>query len=163
MLEKSGPPGRITIVDKPGCLYYFGLFFILIGLLSALTAFFLAPPETEVTTTDRAITVLVGLLAAVGGAYFVFNSPRSQIVVEESGKKILVSRRGFQLREHETFYSDEIDDIYVIESDESENAMSYSLRMRHVNGEEIPLSLNWFKDHSLLEENANSLKKALSR
>jgi hypothetical protein len=162
MLKKSGSGGRVVLVDKPGCFYYFGIFFVLIGLLVALTAFFMAPPETEVPMLDRVITVVVGILAAAGGAYFVFNTPRSKVVVENGGRILSVSRTGFQLRAHENYKRTEIDDIYVIDSDEQESAREYSLRMRLTNGEEIPLSINWFKDQSLLEENAAFLKRNLS-
>lgn len=161
MLTKTGPHGRLILVEKPGCFYHFGLFFIFIGLLAAGSTLLVSPLNTEISVSDRWITAAVGLLAAAGGAYFFVNTPRSQIEVTEDGKKLTVSRTSFQFREHESFIAADIDDVYVVNSGEPGPAQSYSLGMRLRNGKEIPLSVNLSSDRELLEENARLLKKHL--
>jgi hypothetical protein len=142
---------------------YFGIFFVVIGFLAAVTAVFAAPVETEVTGVDRVVTVVVGLLAAGGGAYFFLNSPRSQIDVSEDYKTIHINRTGFQLKEQESIRSEDIKDVFIVESDEPQRARAYSLRFLLHDGTEIPLTMNWFRDRQTLEENARYLREIIKR
>jgi hypothetical protein len=163
VLRKTDSRGNFILADKQGWTLYFGIFFILLGLMAAAAAVIASPPETEVTAADRVVTAAVGLLAAAGGVYFVIYSPRSHVHVSVDRQILMISRTGFQLKEHESFNTGEIDDVYVIASDDHDRASAYSLRMRLIDGSEVPLTLNWFKDRESLEENARLLKQNIFR
>ena len=91
MRSFSNPDG-LTLTDSPGCFWFFGFFFCLVGGAAFIAA--ISSGFQEHSLGQTLITAALGLAAIGAGIYIIYNAPASRVVISRSRNLLTVSQRG---------------------------------------------------------------------
>jgi hypothetical protein len=160
MRSFSNPDG-LTLADSPGCFWFFGCFFCLVGGAAVIAA--LTNGLQEHSLEQTLITAALGLAAIGAGIYIIYNAPASRVVISRRRNLLTVSQRGLLRRQEQSYSLSSIHCVYLLESEDTDGDPVYKISMRLADGQELPLSHLWLHNSVQLEGSLARLSVYLPR
>ena len=129
----------LVVEDTPGCLWIFGAWFVVGGVIALLMPF-VASNRDVVPGWGKVLAVLLGAVSAVVGVVAIRRSPTTRAEFDAAGNRVRVRiRTPFgQTRIEEAPLAD-IGVVQVLPGRDGDGAEQYSLRLLLRDGREIPL------------------------
>jgi hypothetical protein len=139
----------LTIKETPGCLWIFGLFFILVGGSFVFGALGGYSNYSSLSPLILAVHLLLGLIAVGAGYWVVYVAPVTRVTLDRSSETVILKRRGVAGKVDRTFKFSEIREFRLIEERDSDGDPIFSLGLDLASGEEIRLSALQSHDEAL--------------
>lgn len=130
----------LTLYETPGCLWFMGLFFMLVGgifVYGALGGFADYPSQPAWILTAA---LLMGAGGVAAGIWIIYGAPLTKVVVDRINDEVVITKRGLFGR-RESFYTfDEIRYFRLVEDRDDEGAPVWSVGMELMDGEIIKIT-----------------------
>jgi hypothetical protein len=152
---------EITIQDRPGCFWLFGLFFVLIGGIFVVGAAGLFSNLEEVSWPVRGLTFLLGMAAVGAGLYVIADAPRSLAVCDFQSHVFMVHQKGLLRRQTNIIPFDEIQAIFVEQSEDTDGGEIYRPALQLLDGQIVPVSQLWNHNRAEVDGVINELSRVL--
>jgi hypothetical protein len=130
----------ITIQDRPGCFWLFGLFFVCIGGIFVVGAAGLFSNLEEVSLPVRGLTFLMGMVGVAAGLYVIVDAPRSTAFCDFQSHVFTVHQKGLFRRQTSTIPFDEIQAVFAEQSEDTDGGEIHRPALRLVDGRVVPIS-----------------------
>lgn len=130
----------LIIKENPGCLWIFGLFFALIGILfvyGAFNGFYLFGIQA---TWAAGLTFLLGLTGIAIGIFVIYKTPISHLKIDKSENEVNLIRWGIFGKKDDVYYFDEIERFCLIENQTSKGLSLWSFGLELIDGEQIKIT-----------------------
>ncbi len=130
---------KLTIHETPGCVWIFGLFFVLVG------GAFVYGALGGLTDWDRqsplmlAIALVFGVIGVGSGVWIISRAPISNVVVDRFNEIVVWTRYGFMGRETFVYKFENVERFRLIEDRDTEGAEIWWFGMELVNGEVLTI------------------------
>jgi hypothetical protein len=160
MRSFSNPDG-LTLADAPGCFWFLGGFFCLIGAAAVIAA--ISSGLQDHSLGQTLITSFLGLAAIGAGIYIIYNAPASRIVISRTRNQVTVSHRGMLRRQEQNYSLSSIRCVYLLESEDTDGDPVYKISMQLADGQELPLSHLWLPNSAQLEGSLARLSEYMPR
>jgi hypothetical protein len=160
MRSFSNPDG-LTLADAPGCFWFLGGFFCVIGGAAMIAAISggLQPHAAGQTL----ITMALGLAAIGAGIYIIYKAPASRVVISRTRNLLTVSQRGLLRRQEQSYKLSSIQCVYLLESEDTDGDPVYKITMQLADGKEVSLSQLWLHNSAQLEGSLARLGEYMPR
>jgi len=151
----------LVIQDTPGCLWLFGTWFVVGGVL-AIALPFVAGNRDDVPRWGKLAAVIMGLAAVVVGWTAMRRSPSTHTELNAaSGKGRVRSRAPFGRTQVEEFDLRDIGIVQVLPSRDSEGTQQYSVRLLLSDGRDFPLHVQPSPNKRSIEGVATRIREYL--
>jgi hypothetical protein len=148
MRSFSNPDG-LTLADSPGCFWFLGGFFCVIGGAAIIAA--ISSGIQEHSLGQTLIAAALGMAAIGAGIYIIYNAPASRVVISRTRNLLTVSHRGLLRRQEQSYSLSSIQCVYLLESEDTDGNPVYKISMRVADGQELPRSHLWLHNSAQLE------------
>jgi hypothetical protein len=125
---------RLVLKETAGCIWIFGLFFVIISMVVIAGLLGMFTNLNETTDTAKAAAWLVSLSALSAGLWIIYSNPVIYLCFDININVISIHRRGFLRNETEEFPLNEIEDIHLIESRDSDDDPIYQVQIKLKDG-----------------------------
>ncbi|MBX7169727.1 MAG: hypothetical protein K1X72_02145 [Pyrinomonadaceae bacterium] len=139
-MQISQTENEMIIRETPGCLWFFGLFFAVIGGLfvyGSWGGFTNYDGQSFWTVT---ITFLMGSIAFITGIWLIYRAPVTRVVINRREDFVSIVQYGLFGRQYSEFDFEEIEQFYLIEERDGEGDLIWSLGMKLTDDETIKIS-----------------------
>jgi hypothetical protein len=111
MIVKEHTDSNLVIKETAGCIWLFGLFFVIISLtvIAGLLGMFTNLDETE--DIHLILSWLVSLAALTAGIWIIYSNPVIYMNFDKDKGAVNINRRGIMRNETESYSLDDINDI----------------------------------------------------
>lgn len=154
---------EITIQDRPGCFWLFGLFFVLVGGIFVVGATGLFSNLEEVSLPVRGLTFLMGMAGVGAGLYVIADAPRSRAVCDFQSHVFTVHQKGLLRGRTGIIPFDEIQTVFAEQSEDTDGGEIYRPALQLLDGRIVPVSQLWNHNRTEVERVINELCYALGR
>jgi hypothetical protein len=125
---------RLYIKEAPGCLWFLGAFFILVGLPFVYGSLGGFENAHEVPMVARVLGVVLGLVAIGVGLWVIFRAPVTTLVADTISGTLTLTRRGPFRSKDDVYQVSEISKFVLIEETDSEGDPIWSLGVEFSDG-----------------------------
>lgn len=152
---------NLKIKDSAGCLWLFGLFFIVvagffvIGLMGAFNNLH------ELNQLEQAAAWFVSLAGVAAGVWIIYSNPAIKTDFDKREDKVLIKRIGLMRTETEQYPLKEIKDIVLNESKDDDGDPIFSVDMKLISGKTTALAKTWLRNREDLQKVINEIKDFL--
>ena len=160
-MRSSPNPDSLTLTDLPGCFWFLGGFFCVIGGAAILAA--ISGGLQVHAAGQTLVTIVLGLAAIGAGIYIIYNAPASRVVISRTRNLITVSQRGLLRRQEQSYNLSNIQCVYLLESKDIDGDPVYKISLQLADGQELPLSHLWLHNSAQLESGLARLGEYLPR
>ncbi|MEP6902980.1 MAG: hypothetical protein ABJA66_14605 [Actinomycetota bacterium] len=130
----------LVIRETPGCLWFVGLFFSMIGGVFVYGALGGFTNYKDYSPWVIGLTFLMGAAAVGVGIWIFYRAPITRVVIDRIENTVLMTRYGL-FGKQQTFYDfDEIERFCLIEEKDDEGDNVWSLGMKLTSDETIKIS-----------------------
>lgn len=139
-MHTSRSAGELTIQETPGCLWFIGAFFSIIGgafVYGALGGF---TNWNEASFWQILLTFFMGSFGVGVGFWTIHKAPISKLVIDRVDEKIYLTRRRLFQRSETIYAFDEVDRFRLIEELDDENSPIWFFGMDLSDGETIAIT-----------------------
>jgi hypothetical protein len=149
---RSGPvritraDGQVTIRDRAALHWFLGLFLLAGGLLCIAAPLGLANDFDRLQLWERVASIAVGLGVGTGALWWLRRSPATSVVLDPGRRRMRLVRLGLTGRKVEEFRFDEVAEVAVEQSKDSDGGVVTRPVARLRSGATIPLSELWSHD-----------------
>lgn len=133
-------PNKLIIKENPGCLWIFGLFFAAFGILfvyGAFNGFVLFGIQTPWAAN---LTLLLGLVGIGIGIWTIYQTPISNLEIDNSQNQVILKRWGIFGKRTAVFNFDEIERFCLLENNAGNGSTNWAFGIELVDGEKIPIT-----------------------
>jgi len=133
-------PNELTIQETPGCLWFFGLFFVIIGgilIYGTLGGF---SNWNEVPAWQLVLAFFIAVSVVSGGVWVISGAPITKVVINRIEDSVSIIRYGFFGKRVEFYSFSEIKIFCLIEEIDTESEPIWYIGMTLQNGEKIKIS-----------------------
>lgn len=130
----------LTIKETPGCLWIFGLFFIIVGGSFVFGALGGYSNYSSLSPLILGAHLLGGLIGVACGYWVIYVAPVTRLTLDRSSETVTLKRRGIAGKVDRIFTFAEIKQFSLIEERDSEGDPIFSLGIDLTSSEEIKLS-----------------------
>ena len=148
--------------DSSGCLWLFGLFFVVIAGTFAAGLLGLFTNLHELNELERAAIWFVSLAGVAAGFWFIYSNPSIKVSFDKREGEALISITGLMKNETEKYPLNEIKDVTIKESKDDDGDPIYAVEMILKSGSVIRLTKLWLRDKEGLQKNINDIKSFLN-
>lgn len=129
----------LVVEDTPGCLWMFGTWFVVAGLIVLLMPF-IASNRNEMPLWGKLLALLMGAISAAVGVVAIRRSPTTRAEFDAAADCVRVRIRApfGRVRVEEASLAD-IGVVQVLPSRDGDGAEQYSVRLLLRDGRDIPL------------------------
>lgn len=152
---------ELKLTDSAGCFWLFGLFFVIIGGIFILGLLGLFTNLHELSDFEKAAAWLISIGGFSAGVYFIYQNPGSEIIFDKQNKTFTLTRTGLFRNEKEQYRLDEIRDVILSQSTDTDGDLVYRIEVEMKTGKLVPLSLLWIQNKVVQEELLNKIKEFL--
>ena len=152
---------NLTIKDSAGCLWLFGLFFVLvagtfvIGLMGAFNNLH------ELNQLEQATAWFISLAGVAAGVWIIYSNPAIKTDFDKREDKVLIKRIGLMRTETEHYPLKEIKDIVLNESKDDDGDPIFSVDMKLISGKTTALTKTWLRNKEDLQKVIDEIKEFL--
>lgn len=130
---------KLTISETPGCLWIFGLFFVLIGGVFAYGALGGLKDYDRQSPWLLAMAFILGVIGIIAGIRVISGAPITRVIVDRAHRVVIWTRFGFMGRETFVYKFDDIERFCLIEDRDSDGAEIWWFGMELIDGEVLPI------------------------
>jgi len=152
---------NLVLKDSPGCFWMLGLFFVVIagtfviGLMGAFTNLH------ELNELEKAGAWFVSLSGLTAGIWFIYSNPGTRLDFDKKEGMLLINRRGLMKKESERFPLNEIKDISLAESEDTDGDPVYRIELQLKSGNKTSLTELWINHKEGLQKNIETINEFL--
>ncbi len=131
---------EIKIVETPGCLWIVGLFFVVIGgmlLWGTLGGF---SNWHEIETWELIVAFFICVSGIAAGVWIISSGPISRVVIDRVDNSVSINKYGFFGKRSNFYRFEEVKHFCLIEETDSEGDTIWSIGMKLISGETIPIT-----------------------
>lgn len=131
---------QITVQETPGCLWIFGMFFALIGAafvygsLGGFVNFGIVP------IWQLLLAFLMGAIGIAAGIWIIYLAPFNRVIINRQTEIITHQKIGLFGKQTKTYPFERLRQFSLIEENDDEGALMWSLGMELSDGETIKIS-----------------------
>ena len=143
---------NLTTKDSAGCLWLFGLFFVVvagtfvIGLLGAFNNLH------ELNQLELAAAWFVSLAGVSAGVWIIYSNPVVYARFDKREGIAVINRKGFMKNETENYPLDEIINVEIKESEDDEGDPIFSVEMKLKSAKSVSLTKIWLRTKEDLQK-----------
>jgi hypothetical protein len=130
----------LVIRETPGCLWFAGLFFAMIGGVFVYGALGGFTNYQDYAPWVIALTFLMGAAGVGVGVWIFYGAPITRVVIDRLENTVLMTRYGLFGKQQSEFDFDEIERFFLIEEKDSEGDDVWFLGMALASGDTIKIS-----------------------
>lgn len=153
---------ELKLTDSAGCLWLFGLFFVVIGGIFILGLLGLFTNLNELSDLEKAAAWLMSLSGFSAGVYFIYQNPGSGILFDKRNNSLTITRTGLFRNQREQYRLNEILNIVLSQSTDIDGDPVYRIEAELKTGKLVPLSLIWIQNKGVQDELLNKIKEFLN-
>lgn len=147
--------------DSPGCFWILGLFFVVIAgtfVIGLLGAFY---NLNELSELEKAGAWFVSLGGLAGGTWFIYSNPGTRLNFDKSENLLTIQRRGLIKNEIEKYRLNNIEDVTLIESKDTDGDPVYRVELKIKYEKNVSLTELWIHNKEGLQKDIDSIKNFL--
>jgi len=152
---------ELKLTDSAGCLWIFGLFFIIMGgiFISGLLGMF--QNLDELSNLEKLGAWIISLGGFLAGVYLIYQNPGSGILFDRGNNKLIITRTGLFRNQKEEYGLNEIKDIVLTKSTDTDGDPVYRVEAELKTGKLIPLSILWLQNKEVMEDKIKTIRDFL--
>jgi hypothetical protein len=152
---------ELKLTDSAGCFWIFGLFFIIMGgiFISGLLGMF--HNLDELSDWEKLGAWIISLGGFLAGVYFIYQNPGSGILFDKGNNKLSITRTGLFRNQKEEYGLNEIKDIVLTKSTDTDGDPVYRVEAELKTGKLIPLSILWLQNKEVMEDKIKTIRDFL--
>ena len=131
---------EITIKETPGCLWIFGLLFVIVGGMLVWGTLGGFSNWSEVPFWQLVLAFFIATSVMTGGVWIISGAPIRKIVINRIENTVLITKYGFSGKQKDLYHFDEIKHFCLIEEKDSEDSPMWSVGMKLANDELVKIS-----------------------
>ena len=130
----------MIIKEAPGCLWFLGIFFAVIGTFFVYGSLGGYSNWSEASWWVIVLHFLGGCCAIAAGYWIIYRAPVTKVVIDRGLETVSFKRRGISRRDERTFRFDQIKQFCLIEKPDFDNDYVWALGLEMNDGEIIQIS-----------------------
>jgi hypothetical protein len=130
----------IVIRETPGCMWFVGLFFLVICGMFLFGASGGFSNWNELKHWEISVAIAMSFCGIAAGIWMIQSAPVTKVFIDRQQKQLSIVRRALFGRESKTYEFDEIDHFFVFEETDQEGSLVYSLAVRLMDEEVIKIN-----------------------
>src|SRR4030066_1728254 len=148
---------NLILKDSAGCFWMLGLFFVVIagnfviGLMGAFTNLY------ELNELERAGGWFISLSGLAGGNWFIYTNPGTSLDFNKRENMLTIQRRGLMRNEVEKYRLNNIEDIILIESEDTDGDPVYRIKLKIKYERNASLTELWIHNKEGLQQTINPI------
>ena len=152
---------NLVLKDSPGCFWMLGLFFVviagtfIIGLLGAFHNL------NELNELERVGVWFISLGGLAAGSWFIYTNPGTRLDFNKIENVLTIQRRGLMKNEIEKYMLNNIEDIILIESKDTDGDPVYRVELKIKYEKNVSLTELWINNKEGLQKDIDSIKNFL--
>jgi hypothetical protein len=152
---------ELKLTDSAGCLWIFGLFFVIMGgiFISGLLGLF--HNLDELSNFEKLGAWIISLGGFLAGVYLIYQNPGSGILFDKGNNKLIITRTGLFRNQKEEYGLNEIKDIVLTKSTDTDGDPVYRVEAELKTGKLIPLSILWLQNKEIMEDKIKTIRDFL--
>lgn len=152
---------ELILKDSAGCFWMLGLFFVVIAgiFIAGLSGLF--HNNDQLKDWEKIVAWIISLSGFFAGIWFIYVHPDSVITINKNESIVTIHRKGLIRNDIETYMLDEIKDIIIAESSDSDGDPVFRTELSFKTGKKIPLSLLWIQNKDAQENTVKLIKEFL--
>lgn len=127
---------ELIIDEAPGCLWIFGLFFMVIGGAFAYGGLGGFSNSTELASWELALTFFMGSAGVATGIWIIYAAPVTKVTVDRNANRITHLRKGIFGKTEKVYALDEVKEFCLIEEVDDDGDPVWSLGLALAGGGE---------------------------
>ena len=152
---------NLILKDSAGCFWMLGLFFVVIAgtfIIGLLGAFY---NLNEITEPERAGAWFISLSGLAAGIWFIYSNPGTKLNFDKSGNLLTIQRRGLMRNEIEKYRLNNIEDVILIESKDTDGDPVYRIELKLKTEKHARLTELWMHKKEGLQNIIDTIKAFL--
>jgi hypothetical protein len=162
MMEIKSETNHLILRDNPGCFWFLGVFFTLIGSIVVLGTAGLFYNAGELSLLEKLFATLVGLSGVAAGLHTILRAPHSQVDFDLEQRIATIRRRRLFFAREIRLPFEEIYGFAVDESRDSSDSPVYRAAVIRGGGQVVPLSELWYHDRMGVKSTVNQVSQSLA-
>lgn len=153
---------NLVLKDSAGCFWMLGLFFVVIAgtfVIGLLGAFY---NLNELSELEKAGAWFISLCGLAAGIWFIYSNPGTKLIFDKRENLLTIQRRGLMRNEIEKYALDDIEDIILVESEDSEGDPVYRIELHTKSENKTNLTELWINHKEGLQKNIDTIKDFLN-
>jgi len=152
---------NLVLKDSAGCFWMLGLFFVVIAgtfVIGLLGAFHNLNELNELEKIGAWFISLGGLTA---GIWFIYTNPGTRLDFNKTKNMLTIRRWGLMKNEIEKHLLDNIEEIMLVESEDSEGDPVYRIELKLKSEKNASLTELWINNKEGLQKTIDTIKNFL--
>ncbi|HEY6625716.1 MAG TPA: hypothetical protein VIZ21_02060, partial [Ignavibacteriaceae bacterium] len=148
---------NLVLKDSAGCFWMLGLFFVVIAgtfVIGLLGAFHNLNELNELEKIGAWFISLGGLTA---GIWFIYTNPGTRLDFNKTENMLTIRRRGLMRNEIEKHLLDNIEEILLVESEDSEGDPVYRIELKLKSEKNASLTELWINNKEGLQKTIDTI------
>lgn len=152
---------NLVLKDSPGCFWMLGLFFVviagtfIIGLLGAFHNL------NELNELEKAGAWFISLSGLSAGIWFIYTNPGTRLDFNKTENVLTIQRRGLMKNEIEKYRLNNIEDIILIKSKDTDGDPVYRVELKIKYEKNVSLTELWVHNKEGLQQDIDCIKNFL--
>ena len=152
---------KLTLRDSAGCLWLLGLFFIavagsfVVGLMGAFTNL------NELSELEKLLGWFISLSGVAAGVWIIYTNPGVLVNFDKNNNTAIVNRRGLLKNETENYSLNEIADVVLDETIDTEGDPFYKIALILNTERKVRLFSTGLHDRETQQKNVDFIKQFL--
>jgi hypothetical protein len=151
MLVRHPSHDQLSTQDRPGCMWFFGVFFILIGAIVLAGVLGGFTDLDEISTPVKVAVFLLALSALAAGGRVLYRSPLTRARFDRLKGEVTIREWGLFRYRSDPHALMEVEGVYLAVSWDHEGSEVYQPRLKLRSGQEARLSSLWLPGKESLE------------
>jgi hypothetical protein len=153
---------NLVLKDSAGCFWILGLFFVVIAgtfVIGLLGAFY---NLNELNEIEKAGAWFISLSVLAGGIWFIYTTPGTRLDFDKRGNMLTIQRRGLMRNEVKKYRLNNIEDIIIIESRDTDGDPVYRLELKIKYEKNVSVTELWVHNKEALQQIIKTIKDFLN-
>lgn len=139
-MKTTQTENELIIQESPGCLWFAGLFFALVGGIFVYGALGGFTDYDKHAAWMLALAFVMGSSAVATGVWIIYRAPVTKIIVDRIEDTVLMTRYGLFGKRESVYGFDEIKRFCLVAEKDDEGSEIWSVGMNLTNGETIKIT-----------------------
>jgi len=152
---------NLVLKDSAGCFWMLGLLFVVIAgtfVIGLLGAFY---NLNELSELEKAGAWFISLGGLAAGIWFIYTNPGTRLDFNKTKNMLTIRRWGLMKNEIEKHLLDNIEEIMLVESEDSEGDLVYRIELKLKSEKNASLTELWINNKEGLQKTIDTIKNFL--